>query len=134
MDRAAVIDDLLVKMGDDEPAAICRFIAARFRDALKAANPELSDAQMLAYDEAFAEQIPALSAEIRFAQIEAACGAINDEEAQMLASVASTPLVACFFDVLRRLRPVLDNSRREALQLGGVRVHAQSAERAFAAD
>src|SRR4051812_14470274 len=91
MGDSEVIDRILSLLGDAETMTHCRALAARFREALKKANPDLSDTQMAAYDAAFEGELDALKSLAAKARLEALQDGLTAEDLAIVGPIADGP-------------------------------------------
>lgn len=133
MSHAETIRAVLVKTGAEQGiGAMNRAMAGRFREAMKAANPQLSIEQVAAYDEAFAEEIPAINTAILDAQTAALANTLSQQDVALLALFAANPRLGEFFALMNRMRQIMGEVAQEVAKTEGVAAHKRSSQAAFA--
>lgn len=111
----------------------CRQLVSRFRQALLRANPEVSPERMIAFDQAFERELPALVEAFFEARVEAAVNHLTTDQIAACQSILSDPAASVFFEGLRTLGPIFRTLDEELAASRGTTAYERSAESLFAA-
>lgn len=99
---------------------------ARFRDALKAANPQLNADQLEAYAEHFSAQIPALTDVMMAEHVSTLLTSLSEEERAVLHEFTDHPRIKSFLEILQKNSALMNLVVQKIMREDGVRVHKES--------
>lgn len=131
MDRAEIIK-IVLGFIDPDADSECAHLALRFRKILKDANPSLTDDMMAIYDQAFAEEMPALADAVRKARVGAISQVLTETQLAAWERLAHLPEVRTLFESLPSAGAAIRETNIVVFRTHGVAAHTKSAERLFA--
>lgn len=130
VEKKILIENVLTTFGGTFEVQ-CQGLASRFREALRRANPDLSEDQMAPYDQSFADEIPDMARALGDAQVQAVEDSLTEEELLAWQTVMERPELLKFLQSYVRITPAVGDAVKMVFAERGPKAHLKSVERLF---
>jgi hypothetical protein len=125
--------NLLSQLGVKEQAKIMsEALGARFRDALRKANPEMTDDHAAFYDQEFASEIDTLAEAAFEAQIKDIESRLSEQDRATLRKMVEDPLFSEYTRFIKESLTSSEDAMRGFLQTEVVAAHTRTTQKLFA--